>query len=77
MQASELQLWKSRNTNPMNQSNEDDRPLRVVVTDVDISLGNLINLLVKLSLAVIPAAIITAFFFFALYLAARALFAVV
>lgn len=43
------------------QSIEESKSLtRVVVTDVDISLANMIGLLVKLAFAAIPAAIIVA-----------------
>jgi hypothetical protein len=36
----------------------DERPQRVVVTNLDISFGNLVGLLLKLALAAIPAALI-------------------
>lgn len=39
-------------------SNEPERPQRVVVTNLDISFGNLVGLLLKVALAAIPAAII-------------------
>jgi hypothetical protein len=42
----------------MSQSPEPQKPVRVVVTDLDISFGHLVQLLLKLALALIPAALI-------------------
>ncbi len=38
--------------------NEQDRPARVVITDIDISFGSLVLLMIKVAFAAIPASII-------------------
>lgn len=38
--------------------NEQDSPARVVITDIDISFGSLVTLMIKVSIAAIPASII-------------------
>jgi hypothetical protein len=46
--------------NPTSPEKPDTRAVRVVVTDLDISFGNLIGLMLKVAFAAIPAALILA-----------------
>ena len=46
--------------NTTNPESNDTRAVRVVVTDLDISFGNLIGLMLKVAFAAIPAALILA-----------------
>jgi uncharacterized membrane protein (Fun14 family) len=46
--------------NTKNPESNDTRAVRVIVTDLDISFGNLIGLMLKVALAAIPAALILA-----------------
>ena len=39
---------------------DQDRPIRVVVTNLDISFGNMLGLMIKMAVAAVPAAIIMA-----------------
>ena len=46
------------------QEREAHKPIKVVVTDVNISILNLAGLMIKACIAAIPAAIIIALFYF-------------
>jgi|GEM_PF-1321476 len=51
-------LFKTTLENDM----ENDQPRKVIVTDIDVSFGQMVTLLIKLAFASIPAAVIVGFF---------------